>query len=140
MSKKLVEVARSFSMKKNLGNYESVDFFASQKAEVPEEEAEKTSEALYEFCKAECIKSLNEYLKGLQQPNDSEFGNLPKTKKEFVKPWEKQMRKTMAEAESEFEAMGPHPVHDSNAPVYKASDRDGGKVLVNKEENTISPF
>ena len=82
MSKKLVEVARSFSMKKNLGNYESVDFFASQKAEVPEEEAEKTSEALYQFCKAECVKSLNEFLKERETPKtvlsaEEQYFNFP---------------------------------------------------------------
>ena len=58
----LVEIARSFSFKLNVGNYESRDFFCSQKAEVPASEAEKTSEALYEFCKNEVLKSVNKYL------------------------------------------------------------------------------
>lgn len=59
---KLVEVVRSFSMKKNLGNYETCDFFASQKVECKESEAEKVSELAYEFCKKEVVKSINKYL------------------------------------------------------------------------------
>ena len=57
------EITRSFSYKVNLGNYQTADFFCSQKAEVPEEDAEKTSEALYEFCKNEVMKSVERYLK-----------------------------------------------------------------------------
>ena len=62
-NKQLVEIARSFSYKLNCGNYESRDFFCSQKAEVPYEEAVKTSEALYLFCKNEVMKSVNKYIK-----------------------------------------------------------------------------
>ena len=58
----LVEVARSFSYKLNVGNFESRDFFCSQKAECLEKEAEKISEILYEFCKDEVMKSVNGYL------------------------------------------------------------------------------
>uniref|UniRef100_A0A6M3KYK3 Uncharacterized protein n=1 Tax=viral metagenome TaxID=1070528 RepID=A0A6M3KYK3_9ZZZZ len=58
---KLVEVARSFSYKLNCGNYQTADFFCSQKAEVPENEAEKTSEELFEFCKDEVMKSVYAY-------------------------------------------------------------------------------
>ena len=58
---KLVEVARSYSFKLNVGNYESRDFFCSQKAECLLKNAEKVSEALYQFCKQEVIKSVNEY-------------------------------------------------------------------------------
>ncbi len=58
---KLVRITRSFSYKKNLGNYQTADFFCSQSAEVPEKDAEKTSEALYQFCKQEVVKSVNKY-------------------------------------------------------------------------------
>jgi len=58
---KLVEVARSFSYKKSLPNYENIDFFCSQKAEVPESQAEKKSEELYEFCRKEVSKSVLKY-------------------------------------------------------------------------------
>jgi ATP-dependent exoDNAse (exonuclease V) alpha subunit len=58
----LVEVARSFSRKLNLGNYQTADFFCSQKAEVLESEVVETSEALYKFCKEEVEKSVWDYL------------------------------------------------------------------------------
>lgn len=65
----LIEIARSFSYKKNLGNYQVADFFCSAKKEVPEEDAEKTSEALYQFAKKEVVKSLNEFERnGLSEP------------------------------------------------------------------------
>ncbi len=57
---KLVEVARSFSYKLNAGNYESRDFFCSQKAECREDEAEEVSDRLYAFCKAQVLKSVAE--------------------------------------------------------------------------------
>lgn len=57
--KKLIEITRSFTFKKNLGNYQSADFFMSQKAECYEDEAEKISEAIHEFCKKEVMKSVN---------------------------------------------------------------------------------
>ena len=56
-----VEIARSFSFKLNVGNYESRDFFCSQKAECKVKDAEQISEALYEFCKGEVINSVNAY-------------------------------------------------------------------------------
>ena len=59
----LVEICRSFSYKHNCGNFQSIDLFCSQKAEVKEEEAEEASEKLHAFCKSEVIKSLNAYLK-----------------------------------------------------------------------------
>lgn len=59
---KKVEVVRSFSFKLNCGNYQTADFFCSQKAEVPEEEAEETSKQLHQFCKAEVMKSVNKYI------------------------------------------------------------------------------
>lgn len=63
---KFVEVARSFSFKLNLGDFQNADFFCSQKAEVPEKEAEKVSEALYEFCKKEVMKSVNSFRLAMQ--------------------------------------------------------------------------
>ena len=56
-----IEICRSFSQKLDIGNYQNVDFFASFKAEVPEEEAIKKSEELYELAKAEVEKSLRKY-------------------------------------------------------------------------------
>lgn len=56
-----VEIARSFSFKLNVGNFESRDFFCSQKAECKWKDAEAVSEALYTFCKTEVLKSVNEF-------------------------------------------------------------------------------
>jgi len=58
---KLTEITRSFSYKLNIGNYETRDFFCSQKLEVPESEAVKASEELFEFCKDEVMKSVYGY-------------------------------------------------------------------------------
>lgn len=68
---KMVEVCRSFSYKLNVGNFESRDFFCSQKAEVPLVEAEQISELLYEFCKNEVVKSVNKYRAENQKPKDT---------------------------------------------------------------------
>ena len=64
---KLIEIARSFSRKLNLGNYETVDFFCSQKIEVPESEAKEASSELYEFCKQEVEDSLFIYVQEIEE-------------------------------------------------------------------------
>jgi len=58
---KLVEVARSFSYKLNLGNYQTADFFCSRKTEVSEKDAVEVSEELYRFCEDEVMKSVHSY-------------------------------------------------------------------------------
>lgn len=57
-----VEIVRSFSYKLNVGNFESRDFFASQKAECDAEDAEEISERVYQFCKAQVMRAVNDYL------------------------------------------------------------------------------
>lgn len=57
----LVEIARSFSYRLNVGGYEHRDFFCSQKAECRAEDAERVSEQLHGFCKSQVIKAVNEY-------------------------------------------------------------------------------
>lgn len=56
-----VEIARSFSFKLNLGNYQSADFFCSEKSECNAEDAEQASEALYNFCKKQVMKSVADF-------------------------------------------------------------------------------
>lgn len=56
-----VEIARSFSYKLNMGNYESRDFFCSQKAECRTTEAEAVSDRIYAFCKTQVLKAVAEY-------------------------------------------------------------------------------
>jgi hypothetical protein len=85
----LVEIARSFSFKLNCGNYESRDFFCSEKAEVPEDEAEIKSEQLYQFCKGQVLKSVEEYQKSL--------ANVPIVSVPAMKPFEKAALKSEAE-------------------------------------------
>ena len=56
----IVEVVRSVSFKLNLGNYQSMDFFCSQKAQCLPEEVDAVSADLYEWCYEEVMKSANE--------------------------------------------------------------------------------
>ena len=56
----MVEVTRSFTYKWNRGNYESSDFFCSQKAECAAVDAAEVSEKLYAFCKAQVMKAVAE--------------------------------------------------------------------------------
>src|SRR3990167_3976911 len=58
---KLIEIARSFSQKLNMGNYQTADFFTSAKMEVPESEAKETSEKLFRFCQEETEISARNY-------------------------------------------------------------------------------
>jgi predicted transcriptional regulator len=65
--KQKIEITRAFSYKLNVGNYESRDFFCSEKSEVEttdlnDVQLERTSLLLAEFCKNEVIKSVNDYL------------------------------------------------------------------------------
>src|SRR3990167_2975064 len=60
-----VEIARSFAFKYNAGNYQSADFFCSQKSECSPKDADKISEALYQFCKQQVLNAVNEYKKEL---------------------------------------------------------------------------
>ena len=65
VKKQLVEVARSFSYKLNLGNYQTADFFCSQKAEVDVDDADMISGVLHDFCREQVVKAVNEYKKSL---------------------------------------------------------------------------
>lgn len=56
-----IEVAVSYSQKKNLGNYETIDFFQSAKAEVPYSQFKKASEELYKKCKEIVEERIKEY-------------------------------------------------------------------------------
>ena len=66
--KNLVEVARSFTMKVNTGNYTSADFFCSRKEEVEAKDAEKASEVCYQFCKREVLRAVNQMKAELADP------------------------------------------------------------------------
>ncbi len=57
----MIEIARSFGFKLNVGNYESRDFFCSEKAECRMDEAEIVADQLHAFCKRQVLKAVNEY-------------------------------------------------------------------------------
>jgi hypothetical protein len=56
----VVEVVRACSFKLNLGNYQSMDFFCSQKAQCLPDEVDQVSADLYEWCFQEVMASANE--------------------------------------------------------------------------------
>jgi len=62
-----VEIARSFAYKLNAGNFESRDFFCSEKAECSIEDAPEVSAALYAFCRSEVLKAVKEYRMQMDQ-------------------------------------------------------------------------
>jgi hypothetical protein len=64
-----IEITRSFSLKRNLGNYESADFFASAKKRVLAMDAERTADLLYQFCKQEVLKSVRAFEDARQVSN-----------------------------------------------------------------------
>lgn len=72
-NKKSVEIARSYSQKVNLGNYETCDFFMSCKAEVPFEDAESVSEELYHFCRKIVQRDIENYLANPQKVKEEEY-------------------------------------------------------------------
>ncbi len=55
-----VEIVRSVNFKLNLGNYQSMDFFCSQKAACDPEDADTTSADLYEWCYEQVMESVRE--------------------------------------------------------------------------------
>jgi hypothetical protein len=57
----LVEIIRSFSYKLNVGNYESRDFFASQKAFCSPGQREEVSRDLDEFVQDQVMQSVDHY-------------------------------------------------------------------------------
>jgi len=62
-----VEIVRSFSYKLNVAayggpQYESRDFFCSEKAECSIQDADEVSFALYQFCKHQVLQSVKEYI------------------------------------------------------------------------------
>jgi hypothetical protein len=59
----MIEITRSFSYKLNVGNYESRDFFCSEKVSCYPEEAEAIAKTVHEFCQAQVIHSVGAYMK-----------------------------------------------------------------------------
>lgn len=55
------EIVRSFSFKLNAGNYESRDFFCSQKVSCPLDKAEEISSLVYQFCRTQVLRDVAEF-------------------------------------------------------------------------------
>ncbi len=69
------EVCRSFAYKLNVSQYggpqyESRDFFASQKAECSMADAEEVGAALYAYCRAQVLASVKEYIAEMRSQRD----------------------------------------------------------------------
>ena len=105
------EIARSFQRKVNLGNYESFDTFCSAKEsfyEMPtEKQKEVTSEALYNLCRNEVMKSIEnykiEYIKGEDKPQKKEF--MPESQAMEEKGQEEMFNQKIAEENEELETL-----------------------------------
>ena len=78
----IVEVVRSFSYKLNLGRfnpqlqYESRDFFASQKSQCRASEAEAVSQKLYDFCKREVLAAVRESINEIMEAKGKKTRNI----------------------------------------------------------------
>jgi len=59
----LIEVARSFSRKLNIGNYETADFFCSYKEETTPEKADEVSKNAFDFCRVQVEFDIEDYKK-----------------------------------------------------------------------------
>jgi hypothetical protein len=65
-----IEITRSVSFKKNIGNYQSLDLFVAQKAECKPEDADATSRRLVKWCQNQIAE---------------DFADLQETHPEFFK-------------------------------------------------------
>lgn len=112
---KLVEIARSFSYKLNVGNYESRDFFCSQKAECAPKDAEKISEALHDFCKAQVIRDVNKFLAEKDAPRAEKPKDISKKEYDFYEKHgrDKSEKKDLFQAAKEEAAMDIVDPYDS---------------------------
>lgn len=109
---KLVEVTRAFSYKLNVGNFESRDFFCSQKAEVPLVEAEQISELLHDFCKNEVVKSVNKYKQEFLPPT-----NIEKVKKWLSKEEEEAKQSGLEKREGDYKEAEIKAEEKENLPI-----------------------
>lgn len=57
----MIGITRSFSYKLNLGDYQSADFFCSQRAECHPDMAEEVSRDLDQFCQDEVAEAIKEF-------------------------------------------------------------------------------
>jgi hypothetical protein len=78
----MVEVTRSFSYKLNLARfnpqlqYESRDFFCSEKSQCKASDAEATSQKLYDFCKREVLAAVRESIYEIMEAQGKKVRNV----------------------------------------------------------------
>jgi len=119
-----VEICASFSYKLNLGNYQTADFFCSQKAETLSSKAVKTYEALHDFCREMVIKSVNKY----------KTANAVQVVKKEEPPvvWigEKGKKKPVAKSDVETE--------EAEEQVFHSEEKEQHEKLLSTEEELLS--
>jgi hypothetical protein len=71
VAEETIEITKSFSLKRNLGNYESADFFTSAKKRTVTSDAERTSDLLYQFCKSQVMKDIRAFEETRQVPQST---------------------------------------------------------------------
>src|SRR3990167_8812207 len=100
-----VEIARSFSLKKNLGNYESADFFCSEKRECLPEEAAEVSEKVFNFCREQVFKDAERFMEDrnkVEPPIVSSLGSQPAKKTFWDTPKGEETRERFQEIHQNF--------------------------------------
>ena len=138
--KKPIYITRSFSFKLNLGNYQMADFFCSQSSECFEKQAEKSSEALYEFCKKEVIKSVNKYKEEIVKQKEKEMAEkLALIKKEGKEKWEKKKSELGIETEAEKYERESKEI-ELQKELKEADDTRSGVVVVDEKLKTIDNY
>ncbi len=70
----LTKIARSFSYKLNVGNYESRDFFCSQSGECSPDDADSVSADLHQFCVDQVLEAVRQYRAALNEQRERKPG------------------------------------------------------------------
>jgi len=121
MSKK-TKFSVSFSMKKNLGNYETADWWMSQEVECDEGEVEEVSEKTYEFIKGLVVNRLKRF-----NPIEiNEYGHVPTT----VEPKKFKASEEEIERLKNFKAKYPKL-------TKVATDKEGGYEYIDPKNDEL---
>ena len=133
------EIVRSVSKTVQVRQFEPISHFCSVKEGFDHQptlkEMEKASKKLADFAEKEVMnsikKSLDSYLK------EKENVETPKAEKTpYLKPWQKQMRDSMARAQEEFGEEARRTIEkEKGRPVYTMTEN--GKELVVLEGNSM---
>ena len=133
---KLIKIARSFSMKKNLGNFQTADFWMMQEIECKASEVEQKSEEVYQFIKSQVLKSYNEY--GSPTPVYAKPNPETEYFEKIVKEWTCEMgHKVIGERCLNAEHYKDEKEQGEAVGYYQT--KEGVKTKINKQENTLEP-